>query len=304
MAISRCSVQSEKRQSVQSVTDIDYSCKEDIIHGTSVFPVAIYQDDIEKEEVLWHWHEEMEAGTVTNGFIQLEVCGKMFILGTGDLFFINSGVLHSVVNPFPNRPSELQSLVFDSSLIGNEGSIFYNNILDPLIHNQRLSERIIRKNDPQADALLHMLQTAWHAISEETEDYYLIARNELSRFLSHIAKTSYNLPEQPDTARQTRVHTMLKYIHDNYEQRITLEDIAGSASVSVSEALRCFKTTLNVSPVRYLKKYRLSRAAQLLTETDRPVTEISELCGFYDASYFTEQFRLWKGCTPSQYRRK
>ncbi len=56
----------------------------------------------------------------------------------------------------------------------------------------------------------------------------------------------------------------LQYIEQHYQEEMTLETLAKSANVNKSECLRCFKTTLQTTPYKYLMEYRLSKAADLL----------------------------------------
>ena len=97
---------------------------------------------------------------------------------------------------------------------------------------------------------------------------------------------------------------LIRFIEENYAARISVADIAGSAAVSQSECLRCFRGTIGASPIRYLKQFRIQKAAQLLSSTREDVAEIGAQCGFEDASYFTKTFRELKGIAPSAYRRE
>ena len=100
-----------------------------------------------------------------------------------------------------------------------------------------------------------------------------------------------------------RLEQMLQYMEDHYREKLTLADIAASASISKSEAMRCFKEGLQVSPMACLNEYRLSRARDLLLETNDPVTEIALSAGFESCSYFDRLFLRKYGVTPRALRR-
>ena len=95
---------------------------------------------------------------------------------------------------------------------------------------------------------------------------------------------------------------MLQYIQTHYAEEIRTEDIADSASISVSECLRCFKNTIHTTPIQYTIKYRVQKAAELLKTTNLNITEIGTRCGFVDMSYFTRVFKRIHGYTPKKYR--
>ena len=83
-----------------------------------------------------------------------------------------------------------------------------------------------------------------------------------------------------------------------------MRSIAAAASLSDSECLRCFRTSIGSTPIQYLKHYRLQQATSLLISTDKKITDIALSCGFQDVSYFTKSFREHLGTTPTQYRKE
>ena len=99
-----------------------------------------------------------------------------------------------------------------------------------------------------------------------------------------------------------RMAVFLQYIDDHYQEDVALESLAKSANVSKSECLRCFKTTLQTTPYKYLTEYRLSRAADLLKNTDMLIENIAFEAGFHHVSHFGKCFREKTGFSPSEYR--
>ncbi|MGI6211806.1 MAG: helix-turn-helix domain-containing protein [Anaerovoracaceae bacterium] len=96
---------------------------------------------------------------------------------------------------------------------------------------------------------------------------------------------------------------MLLFIHSNYRDSIQLQDIADAANVSEGECCRCFKNMVRKSPIQYVIDYRISKATELLMDTERSVTEIAEETGFPDTSHFIKYFKRKMGTTPKEYRR-
>lgn len=96
---------------------------------------------------------------------------------------------------------------------------------------------------------------------------------------------------------------MLSFISENYGEKIYLDDIARSGSVCRSGCNALFRKYLHRSPVMYLVEYRLSRAKELLTDTDMRIIDVSLETGFPSVAYFISAFRKNFGITPSGYRR-
>jgi AraC-like DNA-binding protein len=100
-----------------------------------------------------------------------------------------------------------------------------------------------------------------------------------------------------------RAEEILAYIHAHYHEKISVDDIAKKLNLSRSECFRCFKLLTEKSLVEYINEYRLKKAAGLLRETTKTVTEICTECGFENSSYFGKLFKDAFAITPFKYRK-
>ena len=96
---------------------------------------------------------------------------------------------------------------------------------------------------------------------------------------------------------------MIAFIHRHYREKITLEDIAASASISTREATRTFRRIRDKTPVDYLIEYRLNKAGNDLLSTKDSITDIAYRNGFESSAYFGKMFRKHFQMTPSQFRK-
>lgn len=87
-----------------------------------------------------------------------------------------------------------------------------------------------------------------------------------------------------------------------YFEPLTVADLARVARLSPAHFSREFRRTFGESPHRYLLTRRLERAAALLRNTDRGVTEICFAVGLTSVGSFTTSFRRVFGATPLAYR--
>lgn len=92
------------------------------------------------------------------------------------------------------------------------------------------------------------------------------------------------------------------FIAAHYAEPIAVEDIARAATVSGSYLTRVFRKELGTSPHDYLVRYRITRAKQLLVETDLSVGEIARQVGFKTESNFSYRFSKLCGTSPRGYR--
>lgn len=271
-------------------------------HGTALFPVAVYHDDLAKTDVPWHWHDEIEALTVTEGSAVFETEYGRVELKAGEGLFINAGVLHGG-HMRDKAPCRLHSIVFHPDLVGGgDGSVFSEKYIKPLIDGSGPAFMKLEADGKAAE----YTELAWKSIAEEKEGFEIEARYALSRLLLSVktdaAKSDNGRGGTGAERNAVRMKAMLGYIREHLSEEIRVKEVARAAAVSESECIRCFRSTTGATPIKYAKELRLIKAAELLEETDMSISEIGEKCGFREMSYFSRAFRERYGQTPGAYR--
>ncbi len=280
---------------------LDHTNQELNNQGTLEFPVAIYYDNLELESVPYHWHNELEVIVVITGEMEIVVELETFVLKPGEGIFINSGRLHSCTN-YNNTACTLRSFVFHSKFIyGEINSVFYTNYFHSLLQETAISTCML------TSAACTSLLDAYDIFLAQEFSYEFLVRGHLSSIILSIIKDMENVNTTIDTKKMkqlNRCKQMMSYIHENFGEELTLLDIAQSADIKESECLRCFKSILNTSPIKYLKNYRLEQSAFLLKTTTKPIIEIGLSCGFVEMSYYSKSFREIYGMSPTKYRKQ
>jgi AraC family transcriptional regulator len=93
------------------------------------------------------------------------------------------------------------------------------------------------------------------------------------------------------------------WIDAHASEDIDLEDSARRAGLSPFHFLRVFSAALGVTPHQYLVRSRLRRAARLLADEERSVTDIALDVGFADLSNFVRSFHRAAGVSPRGFRK-
>ena len=107
----------------------------------------------------------------------------------------------------------------------------------------------------------------------------------------------------PSPEEEELMRRMMTYIEKNIgNSDVTIDDMASAAAVSRSGLHRKVKHLLGTSPMEFLREARIRKAAQMLRDTNKPVTEIAYLCGFSDPKYFSKCFKASTDKTPTEYR--
>ena len=275
------------------------------MHGTVQFPISFYEENISAVPVPLHWHEDFEILWVTSGSVNVFINTSRHTLKKGSGIFVNAGVLHSV-SAGRAGSCMIRSFVFHPRLIGSIDSIYRQKYLEPIIQNKKLPFVFLRPASVWQNRVLTLSASVWDRLYAEQRGYEIYVRNELSEIILHLLQNQARCETRtnPGNIRNAdRIKDMLQYIHTHYSEEISITDLAGTSIISASEVLRCFHSTIHVTPVRYIRQFRIERAAVLLTDTDLSSAEIAFQCGFQSSSYFTKTFREIKGCTPLDYRR-
>jgi AraC-like DNA-binding protein len=109
--------------------------------------------------------------------------------------------------------------------------------------------------------------------------------------------------EQGGLARW-QINRVQVFIEEHLTERVRVSDLSAVARSSPSYFSCAFKRTFGVSPHAYVMKRRVSMAADLMMNSDAPLSEIAVSCGFADQAHFSRQFRRAMGRTPSAWRRE
>ncbi|MDQ1772700.1 helix-turn-helix domain-containing protein [Labilibaculum sp. A4] len=114
--------------------------------------------------------------------------------------------------------------------------------------------------------------------------------------------TNMSFHRQNDFHNSERIERIYKYIQDNFQQKIKLEDAAALVNMSVISFSRLIKQRTGKSFVEFVIEIRLGIATRLLIETNKSIAEICFDCGFNNISNFNRIFKKKQDCTPSEFR--
>ncbi len=97
---------------------------------------------------------------------------------------------------------------------------------------------------------------------------------------------------------------ILLYIHNNYRNKITINDIMKKFSTNRTTLSKEFKNATGYSIISYILKTRVEIAAGMLRDTHLNVAVIMERVGFHNMTHFNKVFREYMKCPPGEYRKK
>lgn len=98
------------------------------------------------------------------------------------------------------------------------------------------------------------------------------------------------------------IERALDHMERHLDEPLDPVELARFVGMSYRNFVRIFQQVTGTIPSAHLQKIRLNKAADLLTSTDKSVTEIAMECGFTDSSYFSRCFGRQFGVTPRDFR--
>ena len=94
----------------------------------------------------------------------------------------------------------------------------------------------------------------------------------------------------------------LKYIDDNFGDKMVLDELAEISGYSIPQFSRLFVEFTGITPMRYVNVVRIQYSTIMLSETNRSITEIAFACGFDTLEVFERSFKKYFGISASEYR--
>ncbi len=279
--------------------------KSEILHyDNPEFPVFVRKNyipkDVDFKDVSIHWHDEVEFIYVLRGDIGYLIDGKRITLCAGEGVFVNSRHLHRILNG--SSDCELLCLIFSPLLLCTSHFIVSKMVM-PIIAGD-LPYLVLKERYSWQREILNSVYSIYNSSLQEGEELEVIAHicRMWKLLVQNVITQESRIVVEDDDLMQ--VKAMLGFIQSNYAEAIALRDICVSGSMGKNRCTTLFKKYTNMSPVDYLRYYRIEKSLELLRGTDKTITEIAYETGFSGASYFAETFRKYIGCSPLQFREK
>lgn len=266
--------------------------------GNSVF---VQKSTTERSELkpFWHFHPEIELVYVNNGKGKRHIGNHMSYYNNSQLLLIGSMLPHIGYTDRPNHGSELLVQFLPDFL----GTNFFdvpemmaikqlferakNGLLFRKITKDKVGSQIHALNEvngfQRTILLLQILQEL--AIAED----YEILNAETFTFETELQDNS-------------KTQIIYKYINQNFQNPIPLEEIAEQVSMTVPAFCRYFKRTSGKTFTKIVNEYRVVHATKLLSETQMSISDICFECGFNNFSHFNKVFKEQTGKSASKYR--
>ncbi len=253
-----------------------------------------------------HWHEAAEVICSLGGSLRVGVNGEIYTINHKDILIVTGGDVHY----FLPQPNMVDRLILHFELT-------YFESMCPNIKNKRFAKNLYRSpkvyDSPSCDdQVFRLLERQIDNIIRENKErkgaYKIALRarlyDTLAIILSLVPMQDYTPQEQNrHLNRLGRLENVFMYVEKNYCSEITLKEISAIANFNEYYFTRFFKEATGMTLGKYIKNFRVEKAAQFLKSTDDAITEICFKSGFNSTKTFNRVFKQLKGCSPMEYKK-
>ncbi len=248
-----------------------------------------------------HYHPEFEINFILNGKGVKRVVGdNIEEIDNVELVLIGPNLYHGwELNKCISKKIHEITIQFHNDLFHE--SLLSRRIMNPIrdmfnrsIHGILFSKKVAEELTPRLVKLSKL--DGMDYFLEITSLLYDLANSRNQRLLSTYT-VDYDTFDDYD-----KMKLVYEYVQKNFAEKITLEDAANVASMSIISFNRFIKKRTGKTFVNYINDIRIGYAARWLVEKDMSVSEVAFKSGFNNIANFNRSFKSIKNCTPSQYR--
>ncbi len=280
-------------------------------HGSSIFPLGVYDNyelhpEYSKQLLYLHWHDEAELLYIARGSAVVQIDERESVVREGEAAYVPPRAIHTAV-VHNAREFWFNAVVFDLNfLTSGVSDVIQLQYIDRVKLRSVQLPLFIGKKKVWERRIIDELGSLLAASRRKARGFELSIKGSLFKVFSELVSQGTEAPASTQRTRHDldRLKLVIQYIHGNYAQKLSLDDMAGLSNLSKYYFCRFFKLCIGKSPVEYLHFYRILKSEELLKETNLKVLDIAFEVGFNDLSHFTRLFHKQTGLTPSQFRNR
>ncbi|WP_297090262.1 AraC family transcriptional regulator [uncultured Draconibacterium sp.] len=260
----------------------------------------------------WHTNEGIEICLLESGTLGFEIKGSEYQLQTNNITITRPWITHRHGAPVADL-SKLHWLILDVNVRHPHQKwewpswiILNNNDLNELTLYLRQNEQPVwNANNEFRNCFIEIGNIIKHSQSKPFDSKIKILINQLLIVLLEILKAESVELDHSLIESKRSVELFLNSVKENLEEEWTVVKMANDCQLGVTRFTYYCKEITNCSPIEYLNRLRLRKAAKiLLKEKKMPVIDVAFKCGFSSNQYFNYAFKKHFKLSPGQYRKK
>ncbi|HLR31621.1 MAG TPA: AraC family transcriptional regulator [Fodinibius sp.] len=251
-----------------------------------------------------HSHGNYELNFIKRGWGRRYVGDNISSFQAGDLVLMGPDLPHcwEVKGTYQENPPKCIVIHFQEEFLGSE---FINTPeLTPVLELLRDSSQGLHFKGPQIIDVRERLERMLKLDGLNSLIRLLEVFGLLLEFKEYTYLSTPGYIKQANQSDFNKINKIYEYIFVNFQEDLTLEEVAGLVNITPGAFCRYFKTKTGKTLFSFLKEVRIGYACKLLNVTNKTVTEICYESGYNTLAHFNTQFKEVKGTTPGKYRKR
>ena len=244
-----------------------------------------------KNGVRLHWHDRMELIRLHSGQLQVGYGENTATLSPNQVYIVPPRTPHAV--KLMSGTVEYDVLMFDIRWFYNETEATKSHLRS--IYDGRAQFSMTTDDSVIVECFDRLYCVCEENSLEAVAMVYLLLQRLMDNAMTELSRT----PKGDAGILET-----LSYMEENFSQDLSTELLAERSGYSTAHFCRKFKETTWLTPMNYLRIYRLEEAARRLRKGDGSVSDVALSCGFPDPNYFTRCFKKHFGVPPTKYEKR
>lgn len=154
----------------------------------------------------------------------------------------------------------------------------------------------------------YLFKSVFNEFIKKQQNCQLILKAHLMNILNLLLVSPENTIKRINTRSFENNYEIIKssqkYIDNNLHKDLTLLELAERCGVSKNFYCKIFKSIIGLSPFDYIIQSRMNTAKRLLTTTNMKISDISNMCGINNITYFHKLFKKHVNMTPGNFRER
>ena len=253
-----------------------------------------------------HHHTECELSLFCSGTGVYSLPGKEYSFAKDDIFLFNSDEVHCITDIGTDESFDSLCIQFEPRILWSDKNFPESGELLRIFFDRSSGfENRIDCTNPQTALIRQEILELEKELEEKQFNYYMIVKMKLYSILTRLVRSyGYVKGETEFSANRetfSRLNKALKFIDENLEGDLKLDELAKIAAMNKSYFSTVFKQFNGISPWEYITIKRVEMAIELLKNTSLTKLEIAQRCGFNSSSNFYQQFKKVTGKLPKDY---
>ena len=250
-----------------------------------------------------HFHPEYELNFIRQAGGGRRIVGDHIgTIGDWELVLVGPNIYHGWENDLNPGDIEFHEITIQFKQDIFDPALLEKNIMHPI---RELLENANRGILFSEETAVKMEESLLALSKKQGFDGFLTLQSLLydlaisrdKTFLTHLS-----FSPKSDFHNNERLERVYRFLKENYQRKIKIEEVAGLVNMSVISLSRLVKQSTGKSFMEFLIEVRLGSATRQLIESKKSITEICYDCGFNNISNFNRIFKKYRNCTPTEFR--